>query len=92
MHENDFRLLMGVMKLMEEGDLRNTGMENVVIKVIDKFNQDLTAEQKGKILKQFIDYHKIKVSGSGERFEKLLKEEEGKSMMRHFYDGGSEVW
>ena len=56
MEKERFTMLIEILRFMERQDLSGKGVEDTLSSLIDRFDSNLTAEQKNVLIKEFSDY------------------------------------
>ena len=56
MDDKRFELLVELLKLMEKNDLKGEGVDETIVSLMDKFDDQLTKEQKSLLMKEFVKY------------------------------------
>ena len=56
MDSERFTMLIEILRFMEKQDLNGKGVEDTVASLIDRFDGNLTLEQKDALIKEFSDY------------------------------------
>jgi uncharacterized protein YpuA (DUF1002 family) len=88
MNDSEFKLLTNVLRNMENEDLMHSDLEIVVNNIIKKFDVNLTPEQKNALLKEFLNYERIKKERKEivEKFSEM-EEEKHKAALYSFFNG-----
>jgi len=56
MEKERFTMLIEILRFMERQDLNGKGVEDTLASLINRFDNNLTTEQKNVLVKEFSDY------------------------------------
>jgi hypothetical protein len=73
MNRDQFGLFMEVLRILEKEDTGGNVIENAIIAVIDSFDRELTREQKGEMLREFLRYETLR-QARDEKKDKIREE------------------
>lgn len=87
MEEERFSLLVQVLKLLEQEELKGVSLPKAIARVIDSFDADLTQEQRTLILREFAHYERTrreKEKQDSQRKEAIIEEEKYREALNKF--------
>ena len=56
MEKERFAMLIEILRFMEKQDLKGKGIEDTLASLLERFDNNLTTEQKNVLVKEFSDY------------------------------------
>ena len=88
MDENGFRMFFGILKMMENEEVGKGSVENIIIKIIDKSEKDLTDTQKSRLYKDFVSYeHKRQQRRYAAKHSAQIEEAKYNEFLKDFFRG-----
>ena len=74
MDDKRFELLVDLLRFMEKNDLKGEKVDETIVSLMNKFDDQLTKEQKSLIMKEFVKYSRKKDEPKRD-FKKKLEEQ-----------------
>lgn len=91
MDNDKFKLLTSVLECLEKEDARRSDLEGAIVKIIDRFDSNLTNEQKEEILKEFVHYERIRRKKDMDR-KTITEDEKNRELLESFLAGETFKW
>jgi hypothetical protein len=90
MQEEQFRLLTALLRNMEDEDLKHSDLDGTIHHIIKTFERHLTNEQKNTVIKEILNFEKIRKERMDRvKFIDRMEKEEGRSALYSFFNGDS---
>ena len=91
MDNDKFNLLISVLECLEKEDVSHSDLEGAIVKIIDRFDSNLTNEQKEEILKEFVHYERIRRKKDVDK-KTINEDEKNRELLESFLAGETFKW
>lgn len=72
MEENKFEILVSVLGILEHEDIKDSGLDRAIIRIMGEFSLHLSSDQKGRLTEEFFYYEKLRLEKEFNEMDEVI--------------------